>query len=269
MNYQQFKAAVKAEVFPDRESSRLTARIDGWIQNCLIEIQQKVPCLQSNHREYILQEATYYSCGATAFPIPAGGYVKSLRVQRTDNQCNYVDSVPMTEPVFRGILQNLQACRCSPPTGAPDYLYYGYEYDYGYYDFGDQDPELRIATSAIDLPCHARNRAFSLYEGNVWLWPVLQSDETAILKWSGVRKSWLDSTVIPWDDEQGNVDREIIQIVGSYVMAQHYVHDNCDPDKAAISDGQYRKKLAEMIVECVRKTTLPQPLRVQPTCATC
>jgi hypothetical protein len=272
MTYAEFKASLKASAMPDKESSRLTARHDGWIASALIEIQQKVPCLKGNHREYISQEATYYSCGATAFPIPAGGYVRELRVQQIANRCNYVECIPMTEAVFRGILQNMQACRCHAIVDStPAYLaYYGYEYDYGEYDYGDYDPELRPATPAIDLRCHARNRAFAIFEGNVWLWPVLNSTETAVLKWHGVKKNWRDIDPMPddgdWVDETGALSPEITEVVQLYFMMKRYRYDLCDIQKAQFVEADYRKKVSEMITECRRKDTLPELVHVIPQC---
>jgi hypothetical protein len=266
MTFAQFKAAVYAETIPDKESSRLNARHEGWLKSALIELQQKVMCLQANHREYITQDATYYSCGASAFAIPPGGYVRSLVVQETANQCNYVDAVPMTEAVFRGILQNMQNCRCHPPTGTPDgdldnYLYYYYEYD-----AGDSDPELRPATSAIDLPFRPKDRAFAIFEGNVWLWPVLNSTDTAVLKWHGVKKNWRDTDIMPWLDEKGEPDYEVQEAVQWYFQSKRYQYDLCDMEKASASMSVYHTKRAEMMVECKRKAALPQLVHVIPNC---
>lgn len=272
MTYAEFKAGIKAVTMPDKESSRLNDRHDGWIASALIELQQKVPCLRGNHREYITQEATYYSCGATAFPIPPGGYVQELRVQQTANRCDYVNCIPMTEAVFRGILQNMQLCRCHALVDdTPAYLaYYGYEYDYGYYDYGNYDPELRPATDAIDLPCRARNRAFAIFEGNVWLWPILNSTETAILKWNGIKKSWRDGDAMPddgdWVDETGGLNREVQEVVELYFMMKRWRYDLCDLQKAQVVEFDYRKKISEMITECQKQENLPPQVHVIPQC---
>lgn len=273
MTFLEFKAAIKAATMPDKESVRLNARHDGWIASSLIELQQKVPCLKGNHREYINQEATYYSCGVTAFAIPPGGYVRGLQVQQIANRCDYVDCIPMTEAVFRGIQKNMQHCRCSPsPEITSDYLaYYGYEYDYGEYDYGNYDPELRPATSAIDLLCRARNRSFAIFDGNVWLWPVLNSTETAVLKWNGVKKNWKDTDQMPdsgdWVDESGGLSQEILQVVELYFFMKRWRYDLCDPEKALQAESDYRKKISEMITECRRKETLPELVHVIPQCA--
>lgn len=266
MTFLEFKQQLKAEVIPDKDSSRLDQRHDGWIVNALIEIQQKVKCLQANHKEYVTQAATYYSCGASAFAIPNGAYVKSLRVQETANNCNYVDAVPYAEAMFRGVLQRMQKCRCTPPTGEDDtYLqYYGYEYDYG-----ESDPELRPATSEIDLTTRPLNRAYSIFEGNIWVWPVISSTDTAILKWNGVKKNWRNTDIMPWVDEEGVVDREVIEIVSYYFWAKRYQFDACDIEKANNSYALYRKKLGEMMIECRRKAALPEYNQVFTDCASC
>lgn len=263
MTYLQFKDAVKAETIPDKDSTRLNRRHDGWIVSALIEIQQKIRCLQSEHKEYISQDATYYSCGASAFEIPKGGYVKSLKVQETLNPCNYIDAIPMTEAVFKGILQNMQNCRCGPPVGVPDdySYYYGYEYDYGEYD-----SELTPATPVIDLKTRPRNRAFTLYDGNVWVWPVISSNDTAVLRWHGVKKNWRNTDIMPWLGEGGTDDPEVQEVVQWYFQAKRYQFDICDQEKSNAAYALYRKKVGEMMVECVRRATLPSYTHVLPAC---
>lgn len=261
MTFLEFKTLVYKEAFPQKDSTRLDARHEGWIKDCLIEIQQKVKCLQENHREYIMQEATYYSCGSTAFPIPAKAYIKGLRVQQTEDPCSYVEAVPYTEVEFRGILQRIKNCFCSPPTGSPDADYAGYAYDYG-----EGDPELRPATDAIDLTYTPKDRAFAIFEGNVWLWPVLNSDQTAILKWSGVKKAWSNTSVIPWVDEDSGVDREVVQLVRDFVLERYYQFDDCDPERSAAAGFNYRKKVSEMITECKRKQEIASQPAAQVQC---
>jgi len=258
MNFRQFKELVLSECVPQRDSNRLDARHEGWIKNGLIEIQVKVPCLQEEHREYISQDATFYSCGAVAFPAP-NGYIKSLRVQGLENDCLYTDAVAYTEAMFRTVLQRLQRA-CTPPTGGvmAD-AYYGYAYDYG-----TVDPELKPSTPAIDLASTPSDYAFALFEGNVWLWPVLNSDQVAVLKWTGIKKNWKPDDRMTWVDEKGEIDREVVELINSYFLSKYYLHDKCDPEKAGAAAFDYRKKLAEMIVDCTNRRRIATQVRYFP-----
>lgn len=258
MNFRQFKEQVLNECVPQRDSSRLDARHEGWIKDGLIEIQVKIPCLQEGHREYIGQDATYYSCGAVAFPQPKG-YIKGLRVQGVENDCLYTDAVAYTEARFRTVLQRLQRS-CHPPTGevVAD-AYYGYAYDYG-----TVDPELRPATPAIDLSYTPGDYAFALFEGNVWLWPVLNSDQVAVLKWSGVKRNWKPDDQLTWVDEKGELNREVVELINNYFLTKYYQFDKCDPEKAGAASFLYRKKLAEMIVDCTNSQRIAHQERYSP-----
>lgn len=261
MNFLQFKNLVYAECFPSKESSRLDPRHEGWIKSGLIEIQQKIPCLKEEHREYISQDATYYSCGASAFPQPPGSYITGLRIQNADNDCDYVDAVPYTEAMFRNVLQRIQQCSCSAPTGTYGDEYYGYAYDYG-----SVDPELRPATSAIDLATTPTDHAFALFEGNVWLWPVLNSDRIAVLRWAGVKKNWKNTDVMPWKDERNEDDREVVELINAYLLTRYYQFDKCDSEKAGAANQLYMRKRAEMIIECKRRQAIKGPARYSASC---
>lgn len=260
MKFLDFKKAVYQRVFPQAESSRLDPRHESWIVDCLIEIQQKIRCLQSDHKEYIGQSATYFSCGATAFPIPPGSYIKSLAVEQVSNPCNRVQAVPYTEAQFRGVIQRQIQCACSPAEGNP-----GDAYAYSY-DYGEADPELRPATTEDDLTYTPTDRAFAIYDGLVWLWPRLSSTETVVLRWNGVKKSWNNNSVLSWLDEAGGPDREVQQLVEWFLLSRYYQFDRCDPEKAAAANAEYMRKRAEMIIDCQRRHRLPDQTRTQTSC---
>ncbi len=247
MTFAEFKAAVYAETIPDKESVRLTLRHEGWIKSALIDLQLKVKCLQSAHTQYIQQAETFYTCGTTLFPIPAGGIVKSMRVEETEKRCNGVDVVPQTESVFRGI-RNTKAGRCAIPKDAP----------------AESVEEVIPSTPALDLGYTPSDRSFSIFDGNIWLWPVLNSTQTIVLKWSGVKRSWEDADVMPWLDEEGNPDYEVQEAVQWFFYWKRYQFDLCDMEKAGASLETYRLKRSDMMVDCVRKAAKPSFIHVMP-----
>lgn len=268
MTYAEFKQEIRDRVIPDGDSARLDPRHDGWILNLLIELQRKVPCLRTQHKEYIQQAATFTWCGAVAMPYPLGTVTKitGVRVNPSDNSCKFVDAVPYTEAVFKGIFKQQKRCGYNYVTAGGST---GYDTTYGEeYDYGSKDPDLRPTTEADDTSCSATGRAYAIFDGYVWLWPMLNSDETAVLQWTGIKRHWEDTDEIPWEDEAGSVDPELLDAAVSGFSTYFYKFTDCDSEKASMATVDWRKKLAELIINCEKSLT-PEEMTVitGPNCA--
>ncbi len=93
-------------------------------------------------------------------------------------------------------------------------------------------------------------RGTSVYDGFVWVHRNLQAGEALTIKWRGIRKTWLDATVMPWLDEASNPDRDVTELCELFLAWKTALYDDNDPQLAMVKEGHYRRKLAEMIADC-------------------
>lgn len=93
----------------------------------------------------------------------------------------------------------------------------------------------------------------SQFEGYVWVYPRLKEGELLVVKHRGAIKNWQTSTTIPWVDEDGQPDREVLELC-EYALAWKVAEfDDKDPTEATRKYQLYKRKLAEIIGDCKNK----------------
>jgi hypothetical protein len=270
MTFAEYRTAVLANVFPDGYSGRVEARYTSWMKDVLIELQKYIPSLQTHHRERIPQDATFFSCGTSAFKAPPGK-IQSFHTELLCSDCDKVIAVPYTPRTFRLMLEERRRPKYTNSDGSCNPCYYGdtacldlrnepygyYEVDGIYFPYPELPLGLHYATPHIDLSCRSKERAFALYDGYVWTWPVIQSTEVGILRWHGIKRNWQNSDEIPWKDEEGDDMREIQEIVELFVGWKSKLHDDCDDAGAATMKSLYDGRFAEFMVSQQDLNILP------------
>lgn len=268
MTFLEYINEALREAFPDGYSSRLRSRYEAWARDALIDLQKCAPELQGKHKEYIPQSATFFSCGASAFDAPPGK-VTSFHTELACNRCDRVVAVPYTPMDFRRMLdEQLTACKsgCKDPCGY-DYECADYsKLPYGYYDVDgvvfayptDLPDGLQFATATIDLP-RSSQRAHALYDGRVWTWPVINSDEVGVLQWTGIKRNWKPSDEMPWKDESGEDARDILRLVILSIQWHAKMFDDCDVNGGAVLKSLYENERAFFIVDTRNEEQLPEP----------
>lgn len=271
MTFSEYRADVLSRVFPDGYSQRVLARYTSWLRDFLIEIQRYVPSLQTAHLERIPQDATFFSCGTSAFTAPPGK-IQSFHTITDCDACDKVFAVPYDPTEFRRMLnERWSGCystasgECSPCDADDTDCLESRKEPYGYYEIGgayfpyptDLPLDLKYATSHIDATVRSRQRSFALYDGFVWTWPVINSNEIGVLRWHGIKRSWKDSDEMPWKDEAGEDMREIIQLAELFVGWKSKLHDDCDENGAATLKLEYDSRFAEFLVDQRAQNLLP------------
>lgn len=94
------------------------------------------------------------------------------------------------------------------------------------------------------------SRVAAIFDGMLWVFPRLKEGEKLLVEWRGIRRDWQSATVMPWLDEAGNPDRDVTELVELYLSWKIALYDNNDPQLAAIMEGLYRNKLADLIADC-------------------
>jgi hypothetical protein len=298
MTFDELALEISRNVWPEGESRALRSAHKNLIRDGLIDLQKKIPCLQTQNIDYIRHGATFFYCGASAFVVPTG-YVRSLRtipdLQATYHwrQCDSVWAQPQSREEFECILSNaaqcgesLTNCGCANPIEMPygyycgvDFAYpaYGaYEYPaygpyppysfpgfpaYGYagvwVPYPDLPMGLMYADAITDKGCRARERWFAMFNCYIYTYPVINSDEVLILEWHGIKRNWEDEDVIPYLDEDGGVNRQIVQALEYYVACEHVLRFDCEDDRSKLQRSKYDQLVRELILDCREQNRLP------------
>jgi hypothetical protein len=243
MTFQEYLNDILLRVFPDGHSQRLRGRYSAWLRDFFIEAQRYMPQLQEAHQEYIQQDATFFSCGSSAFTAPKGK-IAGLYTQLTTDGCDRVVAEFYPQDEYRRLVDRLVESSC---TGEAPYGYY--EVGSTYFAYPELPLGLQHATPDIDLRLRSRERFFSVFDGYVWTHPVIQSTETAVLRWKGIKTNWGSSDEVPWKDEIGDEDRRVMALAELYLQWKAKLYDDCDENGAMTFKALYDRAFAELKVE--------------------
>lgn len=241
-----FFNAVIAQVFPEGEAPNLKAVHKNWIKDGLIEIQQRVPCQQAKHADFMTQNSTFWNCGSTVFGAPRG-FIKGLKTIAVDDICDEVRYMPTTKHEIECLIKEAEACACACASDMDEpYQYCGTYNDYGYL-LG-----MRYANSTTDKDCRARSGVFTLEDDFIWMYPAIRSDEIAVLEWRGVKRAWNDSDLVEFD-------REVQRAVEVYLETETSRKEDCNIQAFTTARATYNDKIADLIWQCRKERRLPQP----------
>lgn len=240
---------VLPDVWPERLSRNLVPLAKNWLRDVLIDLQNSCPTLRVGHVVYIEQSDTYYKCGVTAFEAPKNVWFRRISVFDLVNNCCGDNADPVEQ---RQMEANMKYCFTGLNIPAPVNLV-----PVG--PFG-----LLQADSSLDTPTgfhwKARRWQTSMFDGFIWLWPWLQSTERVELRFDGIKKSWMESDLIPtsWFDEQGNFDREVQKLVEHYLTARKDWLASRMFQNSQFDLTMYFRDRAEFIVDTKRRNNLDQ-----------
>lgn len=252
---------VASRVWPEGRSARLATLHKGWLRDALIELQRHVKCLQASHLHYVTLQATYFSCGSSVFEVPNGAVIKEFWTEDNLTRCKKIHANPLDKDSYQCLVEGPTNCACSIPDPYQKYLVGD-----DYYDYPELPLGLKYVDSAVDSETRACARSFSMFDGFIWTYPALTSLETGVLRWEGLKKTWADSDPLPWNDDMGNLDNDIIQAC-VYFFERNKAHkESCDSSAYAEWDARYRALLRDMIIDCKRQNTMPDGRSCIPNC---
>lgn len=234
MNFSDFKAKVKAVIFPIGEPENLVPLHDTYIQDALHEIQQSVKCYRDNNTDVVAVGDTRYNCGLTVAEAP-DGFIKRVYSVGSDWCCkvNYAKS---TLAYLRQECSNTQL-----ELGAitsPD------QHGKGDLPLGDKYPD---ASSDSTL-----GRAVTGYwamEGcRLYVWPYLQSTEDLVIEWEGVKGNYADADLV-FDDHM-----RVQRAVRLYLQREIARDLENDPLRADRLTTEVASAFGDLVWFCRQKT---------------
>ncbi len=234
--------------------------------DCLIDVQRWVDCLQNNNTHLVPQCATYFNCGLTSFDFPRAKIMRLSVIDKinpetgkedataADDHCSEIEYTQVDPCHMREYLGHTRTPCCASfslgsffaipaewcgnkhrvpvPTdeGVPDglpALQLGYHY-----------PQ-----SSTDGTCRARAGVWAVENGRVLVAPWIQTTETIVLKWNGIKRDWVDADLV--DDDPG-----LFRAVELFLRWEHARDWDLDPQKASAYQLDYSRALADLMYDC-------------------
>lgn len=279
------KAELQPILWPFGEAENLLTAHAAMFVEALIDIQQWAECYQINNTFIVPQCNTLFKCGLTVTDSPRGRIRRVYTIDKINQTTGQEDpSVPvdwcsMVEylqvdysqldeyvsntlasawgggfwgwwgGLFNGVpitsLVALPACWVNkytfpPPTDAglstAPPLPLGYHY-----------PQ-----SSTDVPNgRAQSGCWAQKGGQIFLAPWIQSTETVVIEWDGLKRTWTDLDIV--DD-----DPILKSAVENYVRWQHALKYDHDYEESKEFQESYNDLRARLIYECAKENEIKE-----------
>ncbi len=230
------KTELKAIIWPNGVPENLVVAIDKSFEDAFIDIQVFVECLQKNHTDVFAQCSTYFQCGLTVLDKPRGN-ITQVRTIQTENFCDPVtlQSATMQE-IYCWSRRFMDRVTAPANVGMPA-LPMGYR-------FADATTDSKWGRALVGL--------FSWDKMNrLYVAPWIQSYESVVIEWDGLKKKFADSDLMPDDQQFKRTMRLYVQSEFSRDFERDWVGQ-----KGFKQD--YLDARADMIYDCDKEMRLPQ-----------
>ena len=236
MNYLQLKSTVLAAAFPLGVPENLTASLEGYVQSALIEIQRFIRCYRYRHDNVYAACQTYWHCGASVISAPAGRILRAYTVEN-EGFCNPVVYNPVSIGEFRRYQARWQANWQNSGYEAPNSsagLPLGFD--------------VPNATSdAVSGRAQAGVYALDPTSRRLYVGPWLQTTESLVVEWQGIKRTWADGDLVPSDPD-------FIRLCRLFVELEYGRKWGCND--LDVRERSYREAYADISVTCEAETRL-------------
>lgn len=208
------------------EAKPLIAPHTKYFHLAAMDLQHWIPELQVNNATQLKFCATYFNCGLTVAEAPIG-LVKRVYTVANEEFCDQVTYDGVEYEDVECWSKNLLTYNVPDATGLRD-LPMGF----------------RDADSSSDSTCgRARRGIWARHRQRLYVAPWIQSNETLVVEWDGVKKEWNDADVLDtdlWDDR-------VINAIKMFVKWYHEKFHGCDAQKKLDCERDYANERADLI----------------------
>jgi hypothetical protein len=267
LTFGQFKTAIRQIVWSTGEAPNHVVPHDKWFIDALIDLQASVLCLQQDNTDIVPQCATLFKCGLTVLDAPRGGIhrvsvVDRLAADATESAeadvdwCSELEYVQVEPCCLRQWLSlnarnNLGSCfswywglapllcgwdRAPEPTDE------GVDATLPALPLGHHYPQ-----TSTDKPNRARSGRWMLERGKIYIYPSIQSTESVLIMWDGIKRTWSDTDPI---DE----DPLLASAVEEWMRWKHAERYDRDLTIAQTAEAAYARGRSELIHQCREET---------------
>lgn len=280
MNLGQLKTKLLEQIFVSGQPENLIASHNSMFEEALYGLQKDVECYRYNNSSRFPHCSTYFNCGMTVLPKPQGHILKVYVIDRLDEDGNEsadgeddeCQKVTYQQVDFCHIESYIKlAQRCSSAPAVVDALVgnlfgiyrtkrrYPAPTDEGLGSLPPLPSGFHYPQESTDTEGRSPSGVWAIYRGRIYIAPWIQSTETVVIEWNGIKRQWSDADDV--DD-----DPKLHQFVRTHVMWQHEKLYG-DPAKARDLEIQIYGTpgttgtiglLMELIHECREETRLRQ-----------
>ena len=187
MNYSDLKTEVLSGAFPLGVPENLRTHLESYVLSSLIEIQRYVPCVRYRHDNVYAANQTFWLCGASVITAPEG---RVLRVYTVENEgwCDPVIYNPVTMAEFR----RWQAAWQSQWRNSlyADAVPSGTALPMGF-NVPDTSSDAACGRATVGV------YAFDPTSKRLYIGPWIQSTESVVVEWQGIKRTWNDGDLVP------------------------------------------------------------------------
>lgn len=237
MTFQALKERVVLDAFPAGGApENLVSVINTYVLSALIEIQRAIPCFRVRHADVYPSCRTFWHCGTSVITAPRG---KILRVYTVENRDWCLPAVynPASMADLRRFQAKFRAYWSSDYFDAPNS---GTDLPMGF--------DVPNTTSdAISGRAKTGLYAFDAAAQRLYLAPWIQSTESIVVEWQGIKRSWADADLVS-DDE------DFIRLVRLFVELEYGRKWGCEDLR--IREGAWAEARADAMVTCNEESQL-------------
>jgi hypothetical protein len=272
------KQAVRPLVWPAGEGRSRRASHEKYFVDAMIEIQRYVACWQQNQTNLIPHCDTLYKCGLTSFDLkddlrmPARGAIKGLSVidkinpetkeEDPNSPDDYCSSIDYDQVDYCKIVAYLKA---SARSGCCASFCHFFDIPANCLMGKGEIPvptDEGVSTELEPLPLgyhypqtstdytrRATHGVWAQDRGRFYIAPWIQSTETIIMRWDGLKRIWADGDVV--SDEEDSTHTMAVKLL---VESKYERFENRDHELAALIEGEFNKALQSLWHDCRAET---------------
>lgn len=222
MTFKELKDEIRFQLWPGGEQENLIVVHDAFFQQAMYDVCKSVPCYSTNQTTVFPQCATYFNCGRTVIPKPAGQVTELFVIDRINPETGEEDPTAEEDWCQKVHYQYVDYChmsryvqlcaKCSSSASSVDALvsalfgifrrkrYYPRPTDEGI------DPSLPPLPQGYKYPQASTNAGgrspsgvFSIHHGDIHIAPWIQDTESVVVRHTGLKRQWGDADLVEED----------------------------------------------------------------------
>jgi len=231
MTFLELKQALRAEIWPSGEAKTLRTAHDKYFLEAIIDLETWIDGLQVNNTSVIPFCDTFFNCGSSVINAPIGR-IKSVYSIANEEWCDKVYYRFDSYRELRCWQWNLLKFSQPADLGLP-VLAEGFKR-------AERTTDIHPDTEKKYL--RARTGIWTIQRRKLWVAPWLQSNESIVVEWDGVKSFWNDSD--PLDENYWTPDA--LACIKLYVQIAHERDFGCEGDRLMMLREEYQEARADL-----------------------
>ena len=263
--FSQLKQNVRDRLWPSGDPENLAATHDKFVLEALIEIQQLIDCQQYNNTELVPHCSTLFQSGMTVFDAPRG-IIRALHVvDRVDGNGKEDISKPLHwagRVLYRNLsFPDLEQLALGPNPTSCQSLWDRFRVNCGSLQkkFPTPTDEDYVGKDKLPLGYHysqastdssygrSMHGTWASHRGRIYTFPWIQSTETILIEWDGIKRSFSDDDVV---DDDPLLEKAVV----AYVEKTHSEIYDADYQRSQVLEIRWREALAQLRHACREET---------------